>query len=260
MKSGIVPDEDSVGASRAPAVARAATVLRLLAGERSGLGVTEIARRVGLVPSTCLHVLRALVDEGFLTFDEQKKTYRTGVGLLTLVRDTLAGADFPKAVQPVLDDLAARHHVTAVAVELDSRNRMVVGAQARANSFISLHVSVGSRFPALTSAPGLCVAAASGLGKEALKRRFEAVRWQKPPRFEDWYADVQRARSEGVAAERNGAVRGLSIIAALLPVSIQRNVRGIALIGFEHHMTERMIRQLKDVVREAVQGVANLLD
>jgi DNA-binding IclR family transcriptional regulator len=193
IKSGIVPEEGPIGASRAPAVARAATVLRLLAGERSGLGVTEIARRVGLVPSTCLHVLRALVDEGFLTFDEQKKTYGTGVGLLTLVRDTLAGADFPKAVQPALDDLAAEHHVTAVAVELDSRNRMVVVAQARANSFISLHVSVGSRFPAFTSAPGLCVAATSGLGKEALKRRFEAVRWQKPPRFEDWYADVQRA-------------------------------------------------------------------
>jgi DNA-binding IclR family transcriptional regulator len=260
MKSGIVPEEGANGASRAPAVARAATVLRLLAGERSGLGVTEIARRVGLVPSTCLHVLRALVDEGFLTFDEQKKTYCTGVGLLTLVRDTLAGADFPKAVQPVLDDLAAGHHVTAVAVELDNRNRMVVVAQARANSFISLHVNVGSRFPAFTSAPGLCVAATSGLGKEALKRRFDAVRWQKPPRFEDWYADVQRARSEGVAAERNGAVRGLSIIAALLPVSIKRNVRGMALIGFEHHMTERIIRQLKDVVRDAVQGVADLLN
>ena len=46
----------------------------------------------------------------------------------------------------------------------------------------------------------------------------------------------------------------------LLPAGIRRNMRGIALIGFEHHMTERMIRQLKDVVRDAVQGVADLLN
>ena len=247
-------------ASRAPAVARVATVLRLLAGERYGLGVTEIARRVGLVPSTCLHVLRALVDEGFITFDEQKKTYRTGVGLLTLVRDAMASSDFPKAVQPFLDQLAAEHHVTAVAIELDSRNRTVVVALARASSFVSLHVNVGSRFPALTSASGQCVAAISNLGKEELKRQFETVRWEKPPRFEDWYADVERARTEGVAVERNGAVRGLSIIAALLPTGIDRTVRGIALIGFEHHMTERTIRQLKDVVKDTVRDVSARLN
>src|ERR1700743_1117503 len=113
------------GAHRAPAVSRAATVLRLLAGERSGLGVTEIARKVGLVPSTCLHVLRALVDEGFIAFDAEHKTYRTGVGVRTLVRDAMESNEFRKVAQPTLDRLAADYRVTAVAVELDSRDRMV---------------------------------------------------------------------------------------------------------------------------------------
>src|SRR5258707_15377875 len=107
------PSDSLVAASRAPAVARAATVLRLLAGERTGLGVSEIARRIGLVPSTCLHVLRALVEEGFVTFDEQKKTYNTGVGLLTLVREAMASNPFPRVVQPVLDEIAAGQQVTA---------------------------------------------------------------------------------------------------------------------------------------------------
>lgn len=245
---------------RAPAVARAATVLRLLAGERSGLGVTEIARRVGLVPSTALHVLRALVDEGFITFESEKKTYRTGVGLLTLVRDAMSSSEFPKAVQAALDKLSTDHQVTAVAVELDSRDRMVVVALARSDSLVSLHVNVGSRFPALISATGRCVAAASSLSKDELRARFEALRWERTPPFQDWYSEVEKARVEGASIDRGSYIRGLSIVSALLPFGVDRARRGIALIGFEHQMTERTIRIIKDDLIEATRTVAARLN
>ena len=180
-------DADALSArSRAPAVARAAAVLRMLSRERIGLRVTEIARRLDLVTSTCFHVLRALVDEGFITFDSDKKTYRTSLGLLTLVRDAVANNEFPRAVQPALDLLAAEHQVTAVAVALDARERMVVVALSRSDGIVSLHVNVGSRFPALISATGRCVAVASGLPRDKLKARFNQLRWARAPKFEDW--------------------------------------------------------------------------
>ena len=252
-----IHDADGGGVNhRAPAVARAATVLRLLAGERSGLGVTEIARRVGLVPSTALHVLRALVDEGFISFDPEKKTYRIGAGLLTLVRDAMTSSEFPKAVQPALDALATDHHLTALGLELDNRDRIVVMALARSDTYVSLHVNVGSRFPALISATGRCVAAASSLTKEELRARFEDLRWERAPRFEDWYAEVEKARVEGVSVDRGAYIRGLWIVSALLPVGTERNRRGIALIGFEHQMTERAIRPIKDALIEATRAVA----
>jgi DNA-binding IclR family transcriptional regulator len=241
--------------SRAPAVSRAASVLRCLAGEQLGLGVSEIARRVGLVPSTCLHVLRALVDEGFVAFDAEEKTYRTGVGLLTLVRESMANSQYPRIVQPVLDTLAAENHVNALAVELDSRERMVVVAFARAASTVSLYVSVGSRFPAYVGATGRCVAAASGLSKDKLKKRFETLEWEREPRFEEWYADVERAQVEGVALDRGNYIRGLTVLAALIPPHRGKVTRGIALIGFDHQMTERTIRTLKEQVRESVRIV-----
>jgi DNA-binding IclR family transcriptional regulator len=257
-KTASVPsdDEPSIGSHRAPAVARAASVLRLLASERTGMGVTEIARRVGLVPSTCLHVLRALVEEGFVTFDDQRKTYRTGVGLLTLVRDAVSSSEFPKDVQPVLDELASAHHVTAVAVEIDGRGRMVVVALARSDSFVSLHVNIGSRFPAMISATGRCVAAASGLSRDELAKRFAELRWERAPRFEDWYADVERARVEGVAVDHGSYIRGLTIVSGVIPVGIDRTIRAIALIGFDHLMTERAVRQLKEALLAATQDVA----
>jgi len=253
-------DNTTVGSNRAPAVARAASVLRLLATQQSGLGVSEIARRVGLVPSTCLHVLRALVDEGFIAFDDKNKTYGTGVGLLTLVRDAMANSEYARVVQPVLNTLALENHVTTVAVELDSRERVVVVAVSRAEGLVSLHISVGSRFPSYISATGRCVAAESGLSREALRKRFEALRWERGPKFEDWYAEVERTRVEGVGVDRGNYIRGLTILAALVPRSLDRVIRGIAIIGFDHHMTERTLRHLKNQLKDAVGALSAKLN
>lgn len=250
-------DESSdPAAHRAPAVARAASILRLLASDASGLGVSEVARRVGIVPSTCLHVLRALVEEGFVAFDSEKKVYRTGTGLLTLVRDAMANSDFPKVVQPVLDRLAQQAAVTAVAVELDTRDRMVVVALARSDTFISLHVNIGSRFPAYISATGRCVAAVSGLTREELHAKFDSLRWDKAPKFDEWYRDVERVREDKIAIDRGNYVRSLTIVSTLLPIGRDNVIRGLALVGFEHQLTERVLRSLQTDIRMAAQGAA----
>jgi DNA-binding IclR family transcriptional regulator len=249
-------DDQAAEKTRAPAVARASNILRLLAREGDGLGVTEIARRVNLVTSTVFHVLRALADEGFVTFDAEKKTYRTGIGLLTLVRDAMANSDYPKLVQPALDRLAARHLVSAVAVELDSRERMVVVALSRSDSMISLHINVGSRFPSLISATGRCVAAASGASREELRAKFKKLRWEHAPRFDEWYADVQRAKTEGFAVDRGNFIRGVTVMATLLKPGADGITRGIAAVGFDHNMTEKSLPRLRDALGEAAHSTA----
>jgi DNA-binding IclR family transcriptional regulator len=245
---------------RAPAVARAATILRLLANTRTGLGVSEIARRVGLVTSTCLHVLRALVEEGLVSFDDEKKTYRTAPGLLMLVRTAIANGSFTRAVQPALERLANEYPVTAMALEVDRQERMIVVAIARSDSAISLHVDIGSRFSGLVSATGRCFAAQLNLDKETLRARFNALRWEKPPRFEDWYADVERARLDKTATDHGNFVRGLTVVATALPLSSDGILRGISAVGFEHQLTERSLRSLRTALIEAANDVARLID
>src|ERR1700754_4629253 len=89
--------------SKAPAIARAAAVMRLLGKSDAPLGVQAIARELGLVPSTCLHVLRALVAEEFVSFDPQSKRYALEAGVLTLARHWLKRNPFSDLAQPMLD-------------------------------------------------------------------------------------------------------------------------------------------------------------
>src|SRR5262245_54161901 len=131
-----------------PAVTRATAILRLLGRTRAPMGVKAIAEVLGLVPSTALHILRALVVEELVKVDPLTKQYTLGAGLLSLARTTLQSNDFPTLVQPSLDELSRRYGVTAIGLELPNLQHMIVVALSRPQSPMRIHVDVGSRFPA----------------------------------------------------------------------------------------------------------------
>ena len=64
-----------------PAVTRAVAILRLLGDAKTPMGMKAIAQKLGLVPSTALHILRALVAEELVAVDAAKR-YRLGLGTL----------------------------------------------------------------------------------------------------------------------------------------------------------------------------------
>src|ERR1700761_1382705 len=108
----------TVKKSKAPAISRAAAVLRLLGRSDKPMGVQSIARELHLVPSTCLHVLRALVAEEFVAFDTDTKRYSLEAGVLTLARHWLRRNPFNDLAQPVLDRLALEFEITLLGVQI----------------------------------------------------------------------------------------------------------------------------------------------
>src|SRR3954467_1663618 len=117
----VAPDRQlaqAVETSKAPAISRAAAILRLLGKSDAPLGVQSIARELGLVPSTCLHVLRALVAEEFVSFDSDTKRYSLEAGVLTLARHWLRRNRFNDLAQPVLERLSQTFDVTMLGVNI----------------------------------------------------------------------------------------------------------------------------------------------
>ena len=94
-----------------PAVSRAIAIVRLLGRSPAPLGVKAIADSLGMVTSTCLHIVRVLVEEGLLRVDESTKRYSLGSGLLSLARSAMQTNPFPTIAQPLLDQLADKWRV-----------------------------------------------------------------------------------------------------------------------------------------------------
>ena len=196
-----------------PAVTRAVAILRLLSRSRAPLGLKAIAQPLGLVPSTTLHILRALMAEQLVRVEPLTKQYSLGIGMLPLARAVLENSDFPTLVRPRLDELSSRYPVTAIGVELPDLDHMVVVALARSQAPVRLHVDVGSRFPALISATGRCLAAFTDRPWSEIEKRFHRLRWHNAPDYESWRREVDLARRQKFSIDRGNYIAGVTIIA-----------------------------------------------
>lgn len=206
--------KDSQPTSKAPAITRAAAILRLLGKSDMPLGVNAIARELGLVPSTCLYVLRALADEELVAFDSDTKRYSLEVGVLTLARSWLRRNEFAVVAQPRLDQMARDLGVTILGVQVVGLDHIVLVATALGGGNFQLSAEVGSRFPALISATGRCIAAFGNYPEEAIRNRFKTLRWDEPPTYESWLEQVEDARRRGYAIDDGNYISGVEVIAA----------------------------------------------
>lgn len=227
-----------------PAVSRSIAILRLLGKARASLGVNAIAQALNLVPSTCLHILRALVEEKLVAFDRQTKHYRLGIGMLALARSALDSNAFPVLIQASLDQLSTAYNVTAIAVDVTDPDQMVVVALSRSTIPFRLHVDVGSVFPSLLSATGRLVAAFSHQSRSELKARFDKLRWAGSINFDTWYQEVQDAKQNEYSIDRGTYIAGVTIVAVPVRQANREPTHTLVCASLTNQLTEADLTDL----------------
>jgi DNA-binding IclR family transcriptional regulator len=249
----------AVESSKAPAIARAAAVLRTLGKSDKPLGVQAIAKDLGLVPSTCLYVLRALVAEELVAFDADTKRYALDVGVLTLAQHWIRRNRFNDLAQPVLDRIAHSFDVTTLGVHIVGLEHIVVVAVSQAGQSFQLSAQLGSRFPALISATGRCVAAFGGHSEADLETRFGKLRWDDPPTWESWKAQVSKTRVQGIAVDAGHYISGVTVVAAPVWKTRAKLSHAIVAIGIGSALKRRGLPALQEAVLSAARTLSDQL-
>jgi DNA-binding IclR family transcriptional regulator len=256
------PDRElakAVQASKAPAISRAAAVLRLLGKSDVPLGLQAIARELGLVPSTCLYVLRALVAEEFVSFDPDTKRYALEAGVLTLARHWLRRDQFNDRAQPFLDRLAQKFDVTMLGVHIVGLEHIIVVASSQGGQNFQLSAQIGSRFPALISATGRCIAAFGDYSEAELEKRFKTLRWDDPPTFEDWKAQVAQTRAQGFAIDEGNYISGVTVLAAPVWRTRAKLSHALVAIGIGSALKRSGLPALEEALVVAARTLSNQL-
>lgn len=238
-----------------PAVSRSIAILRLLGENQAGLGVKAIADQLGLVPSTCLHILRVLVSEDLVQIDPATKRYTLAGGMISLARSVLEGGSFAARVQPGLDRLAARHGVTAMGVEVTQHQSVVVLALSKSNQPFRLHTDVGSQFSSLVSATGRLIAAQMDATVAQLKKIYALIPWDDAPSFAIWRNEVELARRQGWALDRDHFVRGLTVVALPVFNARQALTHTVVAVGMSSLLDAPAIQRLVADMRSQVEAL-----
>lgn len=258
----ISPDRElarAVESSKVPAIARAAAVLRLLGKSETPLGVQTIARELGLVPSTCLYILRALVAEEFVSFDPDTKRYSLEAGVLTLARHWLRRNRFNDLAQPQLDRISQAFGVTMLGVQIVGLEHIIVVAVSQSSHNFEVSTQVGSRFPALISATGRCIAAFGDHSEAEIKARFRTLRWDVPPTFEEWQEQVRQTRAQGFAIDEGNYISGVTVLAAPVWRTPGKLSHALVALGIGSALKRARLRALQDALRSAAQTLCSQL-
>lgn len=198
-------------------VSQALAILRLLAARGEAMTLSDIARGVGLSPSSCLNLLRTLVGEGLLLRDGEGRRYRLAADWAASGVLRGAGQRFAARARPALERLAAAEDAAVGLWQVMPGERIALIALAESGAATRIHMAEGQRQPLGGGATGRALAAADGVAEEELARRYAAVRWQRPLALETYTTQVAEARASGFAIDDNFGHAGVCSLGAVVP-------------------------------------------
>jgi DNA-binding IclR family transcriptional regulator len=193
-------------------VSRAIALLDALAGSDAGLGVNELARRIGVNASTASRLLATLLEAGLVTRTDGGP-YRLGLKLLTLSDRVLAQLDVRQLARPLLAELVAQTGETATLSVPGAREVITVDFVPSASSVVSMAWIGRPSVPHATAVGKVMLAFAPGHEAEASAplKRFTERTLTDPAALA---AEVATVRDRGYAEAVGEREPDLTAIAA----------------------------------------------
>ena len=140
-------------------IERAFALLEEVARHRDGIGLAELSKRVGLHSSTAFHLVRTMVQLGYLSQLKDSKKYRVGRHLFTLAAGALDEVELVRIATPILESLSLETS-EASHFAVRSGEDIVVVAKTAGGGMFQLVDRSGAVRPAHATALGKVIAAA----------------------------------------------------------------------------------------------------
>lgn len=185
-------------------LAKGMRVLECFHSRRQGLSLTEITNLAGIGKSATQRAVVTLHRIGYLSRDERSKMYRLSPRILAICGDYLAGSELVEFASPLIQELSESFGET---VNLSQRldDQLVVVARQSSRHALSISVGIGTRYPLVSTAPGLVMLAFDD--QEATTdfvRKAKLVAWTAstvvdPEALLAW---IRKIRADGFAVAR----------------------------------------------------------
>lgn len=239
-------------------VLNAMRILRYLTQAEQPMRAMDVARKLSLNPSTCYNILRTLVFDGVVDFNELSKSYAPGIGLTQLVERFLTGGERLHAAKARMHKLATQLNVTVTLWRRTGERIVLVGVETSPAN-LRIVMSEGQRVPLLMGASGRLFAQQLNLGSPSLRKRFKQIRWARSLSFQTYCEQVETGRRRGWTLDDGYFANGILTIAA--PV---RDVSGdvvfaVSGVAFRGQLDDIGIERLGQAMKALGEELAQIV-
>lgn len=218
------------------------------------LGVSEVARALGVAKSSAHRMLSTLCVNGFLEQSEESGKYRLGMHLYELGQLAMARNHLRQVALPTLAELRRRSGLTVQLAVPDGADVLYTDRQETTRG-VTLLVRTGHRLPAHTTSSGKAIAAFNPAFAEACRRGGLPPRTPASIRtVEEFDRVLAQTRSQHGAISLDEATMGVGSCAAPLHGPSGEAIASVSLVG----PTEAFQRQGGQFLQLVITAAAGL--
>jgi DNA-binding IclR family transcriptional regulator len=226
---------------------RGLRIIEAIATIGSSAALAEIARKTALPRSTAHHLLRALVEFGYLVQDGDARTYTLAPKLFRLTGSTWTNEQLAEIVMPYLDGLSRRTgEGTSLAVLRDGVVTII--AKREPEGPVRVVQEVGARRPIYCTAVGKALAAwlpeqeLSGIISRTAFERMTPNTITSPTAFR---RELARIRATGFAMDNEEHIEGIRCIAAPVRDHSGKVRASLCVVGPKSHLPQRRLTEIR---------------
>lgn len=237
---------------------RAFDILEILSIEKDGLGVTEIANRLGLHKSTVHRILSAMLKRGYIQKINPKGVYKLGLKLVEISSVYLNNVELKTEAMPYLRELTSKLGQTAHLAILDGGDAVYIDKVDVVNN-IRLYSQIGRRIPIHCSGLGKClIAGLPDVEIQELLSNYKFARFTSNTitTKEELLRQVGKVRKTGWAIDDEEHDEGIRCIAASVFDYRDKIIAAISVSGSSSSISRERDEEVGSLVLETALKIS----
>jgi IclR family transcriptional regulator, KDG regulon repressor len=249
------------GLNMVQSVDRALTIIKIVSSRKEGIGVTELANKLGLNKSSIFRLLETLTAHGFIEQIKETKKYKLGYQFLELSTKLLESIDIRQEAIPYLRQLEEISN-EVIHLVIYSQKEAVYIEKLEGNETLRMHSQVGRRAPIHCTSAGKVILAQLPVTevKEIIQQRGLPRHTEKTLTTEkELFENLSMIRTQGYGIEREENEPGITCIAAPIFNHLGEVAGAISISGTSLRMNNEKIASIKDTLIEVGKKVSERL-
>ena len=242
---------------QAPSVKKAFQILRLISNADRELGISDLAKTLGIGKSTVHGITSALEELGAIMRDPSTKRYTLGLTLFELGRSAYSQTNLRDIARPFMEELMERAQESVFLGALNGDHVTILDI-IESRQDLKITSPIGTTIPLTAGATGKVV-----LASMEEEKAMEYIRAKGLTRYtentitdpEAYIQEIRRVREEGYATDYEEYISGVRAIVS--PIKRERHmISAIWVVGFKASLDDLKMKTLLGATKEASEKIS----
>ena len=241
----------------APSVKKAFQILKLISDSDQGLGISELARSIGISKGTVHGITAALEDAGAIIRNPRTKKYSIGYTIVELGNKGISKIPLGEIAKGHMKELVKLTDETVFLGILENDHILILSV-AESNKELKITSPSGTRIPLTAGAPGKLF-----LAYMEEKRALRYIDSRGLVRYtentitdrERYIREIRDVRNKGYALDHEEYLQGINAVAVLINANIPV-MAAIWVVGFSSSLREDKIQYVVEKSLDAADAIS----